>query len=357
MRRVLASCAVIALTASLLPGLTAAASTAPGGSVSDIRHVGPDYNKGRPLPLVSSARRVARRARASFRAAQAAPPVVGDLRAWLALDDAAGAVYLKNYRLRGVGDKVEVWVAHETDDVSRNLQFRRGDCRNGERTTITDAQVDYLIDEFDNNMFPKESQAFSVPPDRDGANAQLPGLVDLPPDYYSGEGDNIVVLIDNVRDSNFYDYNNSKNNTYIAGFFFSLFNELVDRNVMTIDAFDWLHRTGANPPNEPAPGNVCASRPARPFQYESTFAHEYQHLLEYYEDPDEASWVNEGLSDWAQTLVGYVDPSKPITDQDFDSHVQSFLGFYGVLTPANPNPRPSGPETSLNLWGDQGDDE
>jgi hypothetical protein len=357
LRRFLASCAVIALTASLLPGLTAAASTAPGGSVSDIRHVGPDYNKGRPLPLVSSARRVARRARASFRAAQAAPPVVGDLRAWLALDDAAGAVYLKNYKLRGVGDKVEVWVAHETDDVSRNLQFRRGDCRNGERTTITDAQVDYLIDEFDNNMFPKESQAFSVPPDRDGANAQLPGLVDLPPDYYSGEGDNIVVLIDNVRDSNFYDYNNSKNNTYIAGFFFSLFNELVDRNVMTIDGYDWIHRTGANPPNEPVPGDNCTSAPARPFLYEGVFAHEYQHLLEYYEDPDEVNWINEGLSDWAQTLTGYVDPSLPITDQDFDSHIQCFLGYLGTQTEANPNPRRGGPENSLTAWQDQGEDE
>ena len=31
------------------------------------------------------------------------------------------------------------------------------------------------------------------------------------------------------------------------GFFSSQFNDLVDRNVMTIDAFDWLHRTGAEP--------------------------------------------------------------------------------------------------------------
>ena len=49
----------------------------------------------------------------------------------------------------------------------------------------------------------------------------------------------------------------------------------------------------------------------RPLTYEGTFAHEYQHLLEYYESPGEANFVNEGLSDWAQTLVGYVDPSRP----------------------------------------------
>ncbi len=61
-------------------------------------------------------------------------------------------------------------------------------------------------------------------------------------------------------------------------------NDFLDRNVMTIDAFDWLHRTGANPPDEPVPGDFCTSAPARPFLYEGVFAHEYQHLLEHYED-------------------------------------------------------------------------
>ena len=322
-----------------------------------MRHVGPDYNKGRPLPIVGDTKAAVRIARSRLRGAQAAPPVVGDDRIWLALDSAQAAVYLKDYRLRGVGDKVEVWVAHDVDEISRNLKFQPNDCRNGERTTITDAQVNYLIDEFDNNMYPKESQAFSVPPDRTGANAVLPELVDLPADYYSGEGDNIVVLIDNVRDPNFYDYNNSQGNSYTAGFFSSFFNELVDRNIMTIDGYDWLHRTGPTPPDDPLPGDLCASAPARPFLYEGVFAHEYQHLLEYYVDPDENLWVNEGLSDWAQTLTGYVDPSLPITDQDFDSHVQCFLGHLGTDTPANPNPRRGGPENSLTVWGDQGEGE
>ena len=56
---------------------------------------------------------------------------------------------------------------------------------------------------------------------------------------------------------------------------------------MTIDGFDWLHRTGPNPPNEPVPGDGCTSAPARPNLYEGVFAHEYQHLLESYEDGDE----------------------------------------------------------------------
>ncbi len=125
---------------------------------------------------------------------------------------------------------------------------------------------------------------------------------------------------------------------------------------MTIDAWDWLHRTGANPPHEPT-ADPCTSAPARPFLYEGVFAHEYQHLLEYYEDPGETIWVNEGLSDWVMSYVGYVDRSLPVTQIGFDSHTQCFLGWLGVVTAANPLPTTGGPEHSLNLWGDQTDDE
>jgi hypothetical protein len=357
-RSVMATCLSLGLVALLLPALVASAGPA---DVEDprqgIRHVGPDYNKGRPLPLRADARNVASLARSQLRSAAQAPPAVGDLRTWLALDDEQGIIYLKNYRLRVIGDKIEVWTAAAKDDVSTRLQFQPGDCRNGPRTRITDDQVNYLVQEFDNTIYPDESTTFSVPPDRDGSNAILPDLVDLPADYYQGEGDNTVVLIDNVRDDNFYDLDNSQNNTYIAGFFSSAFNELHDRNVMTIDGFDWLHRTGATPDHEPVPGNNCTSAPARPFLYESVFAHEYQHLLEYYEDVDELPWINEGLADWAQTLTGYVDPKVPIDDIDFDSHIQCFLGYLGVETDANPNPRDGGPENSLTAWQDQGGDE
>jgi Immune inhibitor A-like, MAM domain len=208
-----------------------------------------------------------------------------------------------------------------------------------------------LIREFDTNMYPRESEAFSVPPAR-GGTASIATQLDLPADYWAGGSDNIVVLVDNVRDANFYDF--PENATYIAGFFYSLFNELVDRNVMTIDSYDWAHRTGGDPPNEPVPGDPCASKPARPHLYEGTFAHEYQHLLEYYEDPDETSWINEGLSVYAEALTGYADPTIPVTEIGFDSQLQCFLGWGATQTPANPNPRPGGPENSLTFWGDQG---
>ena len=84
---------------------------------------------------------------------------------------------------------------------------------------------------------------------------------------------------------------------------------------MTIDSFDWVHRTA--PTRRTSRYRATCARAHRPGRilYEGVFAHEYQHLLESYEDSDEFNWINEGLSDWAQTLVGYVNPSVPITEQ------------------------------------------
>ena len=347
--------AVILLGAALLslPGTSAAAERAarPGDTAEARARLLPPGVKDTRL-AVRQMRQLVRAANASL----AAPGVsaVGDQKFWLALDDANGLLYVKLYTLRGIGNNIEVWVASDTDDTSTATDFPAGDCRNGVRTQITDAQVTYLMDQFDNNIYPIESDTFSVPPSRDGTGAALAEILELPADYYEGDGDDIAVLVDNVRDENFYDTNNVNTLSYIAGFFSSQFNELLNRNVMTIDAWDWLHRTGPNPPHEPS-ADPCTSAPARPSLYEGVFAHEYQHLLEYYEDSGEGIWVNEGLSDWAQTLTGYVDPSIPITDLGYDSHVQCFLGYLGVETEFNPIPREGGSEQSLNLWGDQTD--
>jgi hypothetical protein len=351
-RRTLGLGAVILLLAAFGP---TGASARPAGTTgpvinTGVQHLPAGYKQ--PNLKVAQAKRLIR---ANAAVAQAGGmPVVGEQKFWLALDDFNGILYVKAYTLRAIGDHIEVWVASDDDDVSSGTDFPDGDCRNGTRTQITDDQVNYLIDQFDGNIYPKESATFSVPPDRDGTNALLADILGLPADYYQGDGDDIVVLVDNVRDDNFYDTNNQNSFSYIAGFFASFNNEYLNRNVMTIDAFDWLHRTGANPPHEPT-SDPCTSAPARPFLYEGVFAHEYQHLLEYYEDPGETTWMNEGLSDWAQTLTGYVDTTIPITNLGYDSHVQCFLGYLGIQTEFNPIPRQGGPEQSLNLWGDQTD--
>jgi hypothetical protein len=292
---------------------------------------------------------------------QAASPAVGTTRTWLALDDSAG-FYRKQYTLRGVSAHTEIWVAAPVPRTvfgytATGTNFQDGDCRNGARTTITDDQVNYLAGQFDNNILPKESAELSVAPDRDGTHQTLLPPLDGVPSDSTGAGEKTVVLVDNVRDDNFRDLNNTEGNSYIAGFFSSGLNELFDRNIMTIDAFDWLHRTGANPPHEPVPGNLCTSAAARPFLYEGVFAHEYQHLLQSYQDPEEVNWIDEGLADYAIDLTGYDFATRPVTQIGFDSHLQCFMGNLIIPTDANPNPSGGGPENSLTLWGDQTDDE
>ena len=338
------------LAIALVPSLGSAQPNRTSRSLgSDVRELDPKAHHELSRSSIQASRSEAARLPRAL-----APPTVGDERLWLAYDTTQGD-YVKQYTLRGIGDNIEVWVSSDEDDVSSGLDFPAGDCRNdGVRNVITDDQVNYLIDQFDSNMYPIESADFSVAPPRDGSNAFLANLLDLPKGYYKGPGDRIVTLIDNVRDENFYDTDNQNSLPYIAGFYTSFYDDLTNRLVMSIDSFDWLHRTGANPPNDPS-SDPCLNATARPFLYEGTFAHEYQHLLENYVDLDEVSWVNEGLSDYAQTITGYVDPSVPVTDIGFDSHIQGFLGFNDVVTPANPIPRPGGPENSLTLWGDQTD--
>jgi hypothetical protein len=140
----------------------------------------------------------------------------------------------------------------------------------------------------------------------------------------------------------------------VAGFFAPVFNQLTDRNVMTIDAYDWAHRTGANPPNDPSP-DLCRSRPAHPFLYESTFGHEWQHLLESYQDPNEVTWVNEGLSMFAEALDGYTDTRRNVRQAGSQPQLLCFQGYGTVKGPANPNPHAcGGPQNSLTMWGDEG---
>jgi hypothetical protein len=324
----------VALTAVLGLALAGGALAGNGnGNGPSVRNVGPNYNHGKKLGISKEESEPAHRVPKNVYK-------VGDVRTWLALDDYKDQIYLKNYTLRGIGQHIEVWVAN-------NLAFPAGDCRNDiGLATVTDAQVQSFIDEFDSNIYPKESEAFSVPPRLDGKDAPLNQILGTDANYLHGQGDNIVVLVDNVRDANYYAPGTPDGQTYIAGFFYSTFNYYADRNVMTIDAYDWLHRTGANPPTDSYPNCPYASGNPRPHLYEGTFAHEYQHLLEYYSDPDEVSWVNEGLSDYAQTLVGYVDPTIPQGQTGADSHIGCFEGWLGTSY--------GGPENSLTNWGDQG---
>jgi len=187
---------VLPLAAVILPATVAAAAPAKPSLPSDIREGTRSPNKldGKALPTRPTA---AKRASASAAAAATTPPV-GTVRQWLGSD--LPGYYRKDYTLRGVGQHIEVWVANDTS-------FPAGDCRNAvaNTTTITDAQVAELIDQFDNNMYPKETAAFSTPPDRDGTNSAIPPDRNGNGGVYTGDGNKTVTLVDNVRDENYYD--------------------------------------------------------------------------------------------------------------------------------------------------------
>ena len=340
-----------ALLAPLAPASAepdvAAPAAAPG---SDTRDLGPDV-KVRNSPGTRLTRAERREAR---QAAERRTPVVGETKLWPFLDYLNGTWDVEDYELRGIGDHIQVW-------VSTDIAFPDGDCRNDlGLAEITDEQVASFVEEFDSNIYPKESAAFSTPPPLVGENALAPDYVEgMPEDYYAGtedEAGDTIVLVDNVKDENYFEPGTPDGQTYVAGFFTSTFNLLTDRNVMTIDAFDWKHRTGAETPDDTATAEYAActealglNRPLgspNPRLYEGTFAHEYQHLLESYEDPSEVNWVNEGLSDYAQTLVGYVDTRIAPDQEDADGHLACFAGYLGESF--------GGPENSLTRWEDQG---
>ncbi len=58
------------------------------------------------------------------------------------------------------------------------------------------------------------------------------------------------------------------------------------------------------------------------------------------------SWINEGVSDWAQSLTGYVDPTIDPAADDADGHMACFAGYLGEDF--------GGPENSLTQWNEQG---
>lgn len=226
--------------------------------------------------------------------------------------------YFKNYTLEVVSPEVEVWAAND-------LSYPEGDNRSA--PTVTDSQTLYLGDEFTNNIEPKESELYREPKPQYGDESQLygpPGPNGTLPDDYYQSADNesrTVLLVDNVRDQNYYD---SDFPTYIAGFFSPTIGQFTDRNVMVIDSNAWDQRLGNQ--DEPWKGDDPENESA--FGIESTTAHEYQHLLHSYEDPDETTWINEGLSEITPYRVGYGTPSS--------------IPFYEQY-----------PSNSLIEWGDQ----
>ncbi len=243
---------------------------------------------------------------------------VGDKLRWFVYDDYYGSLYLRNYTLRAIGTLAEVWVADDTS-YFRGMSFPATTPPKPNPTNppiITDDEITYILNEFETNIYPTDTAYYGMPDFHDGSyDAWGTG-------WWFEETGRTVILISNVRDEHYWtDYP-----YYIAGFYWGTYEYYFDRNIISIDCYDWEHRLG--PENtEWLPGEYVT----RPYLYDGVFAHEFQHLIHADYNPGDDTFMNEACSMFAEILCGY--------GADW-SAINSFL-----YTPDN----------SLTLWGDQGD--
>ena len=159
---------------------------------------------------------------------------------------------------------------------------------------ISTAQLAYLLNELDTNMYPIETAIYG----------------DLLPRGSEEDGHKVWVLIHNIRDEAYYgDYE-----SYVAGYFSSSENSDANKNMFHIDSYDWFNRTGPDG--------------TRPYLYEGVFAHEFEHMIHFDQDPDEPSWVDEGLADLAGYFCGYGHSDGHI-DYYLRRHWYTPLTFWG----------------------------
>ncbi len=158
---------------------------------------------------------------------------------------------------------------------------------------ISTDQLTYMLDQFDSNIYPTDTAIYGEPLPR------------------GDEGQKVWILIHNIRGDSYYDCTVT---SYIAGYFSASEDSENNKNMFHMDTYDWANRVGADAD--------------RPYLYEGTFAHEFQHLIHFDQDPDEPSWVDEGCADMASFLCGY-------------GHSESHVAYYMVYHPF----------TALTFWG------
>ncbi len=240
----------------------------------------------------------------------------GDFAIWLFLDDYAGAYYLDWFQLRKIGTTAELW-------VQEDLSWPDPDPHDPDRPypIILDAQIDYIVEQFETHIWPTDTDYFGMNDFHDGSSAVLDDMVGLSSDYWEEPTGRNVILVSNIRDDNYYtDYP-----YYIAGFYSGSFEGYFDRNIINIDCYAWEKRVGSEG-TEWIPGVYVD----RPFVYEGVTAHEWQHLIHADYNPNDPLWMNEACSMFAEVLCGY--------GADWGA-INSYM-----YTPDN----------SLTVWGDQG---
>ncbi|MFX1242922.1 MAG: hypothetical protein ACFFA7_16875 [Promethearchaeota archaeon] len=157
----------------------------------------------------------------------------------------------------------------------------------GYKDTITGQDLLEVLNEFDTNIHDTDVGYFGEYADRAGPFG----------DY------KVQIMVFNLRDEWFYDPVNAAG--FTEGYFWSAIANW-GANAFHMDTYQWWRRQGGDPPMvDPLTGYDYGYLSVKAWEYEGTFAHEFQHLIHYDRDPDEFSWVNEGCSTLAEWLCGY----------------------------------------------------
>jgi hypothetical protein len=128
-------------------------------------------------------------------------------------------------------------------------------------------------------------------------------------------GDALVTLVYNIFDDSYYDCTLDQ---YTAGYYAPDFKADYGMNVIVIDNLNFDENTGS-------------PETATDLTNEGVIAHELQHLVHDYADPDEISWVNEGLADFAIFLNGYPSGGSHVTYQQVFHRETSLTRWAGGL--------------------------
>ncbi len=218
---------------------------------------------------------------------------VGDVE-WLYADG------WQEFTLKAIDGNAEIWLAND-------LSYPAGDPR--PTPVVTDAQIDYMLAEFNNTIYPSNTNYFGFTYDRDGTEGLFSSWGY---DWYETDTpQRVMILIYNIIDESYFDPDYP---FYVGGYFWPEMNDFyADRNIIHVDSHDWANRIGPDVD--------------RPYNYEGTTAHEYEHAIHYDHDPDEASWVDEGMADLSGFFAGY-------------GHAEDHLAYYMVYH-----------RTSLTNWG------
>ncbi|RLI82204.1 hypothetical protein DRP04_04485 [Archaeoglobales archaeon] len=167
-----------------------------------------------------------------------------------------------------------------------------------EGQSVDNNALDYIVNEFDNVVYPNVNSTFGNPPD-----------IDNDP--------KITILLLDIRDANYY----GLSDLFIAGYFWKLHEYPNDKLPEPYKGYS----------NEAEIIHIDVN-PGDPSNCGSTLAHEFQHMVHFNHDIDEETWVDEGCAVYAEFICGYGHDLQKINAYCNNS------------------------DNSLTIWKDQGDD-